>query len=78
MDGNGHNPTQKGPSSVLTLTITFDQVTGAVGVTGPLQNPLICMGMMEMAKQAIHDLAKEAAKQQRIIPANVMPMIKPA
>jgi hypothetical protein len=71
MDGNAQTP-----SAVLVLTITLDQATGAVQVNGPIQNPMVCMGMMEMAKQAIHDFAKEAAKGQRIVPASSMPLIR--
>ena len=72
-DNNGNGQT---PSTTLVLTITLDQLTGAVQVNGPIQNPLVCMGMMEMAKQAIHDFAKEAAKNQRIVPAASMPLIR--
>jgi hypothetical protein len=73
-EGNGNNP--QAPNTALVLTITLDQLTGAVQVNGPIQNPMICMGMMEMAKQAIHDFAKEQAKGQRIVPAAAMPMIR--
>jgi hypothetical protein len=72
-DGNGNAQTS---STVLTLAITFDQTTGQVGVNGPIQNPLLCMGMMEMAKNAIHKFADETAKGQRIVPATALPFIK--
>jgi hypothetical protein len=78
LEGNGHNPTVKGPSSTLTLTITYDQMSGAIGVNAPVQNLLLCYGMLEMARQTIQNFAEAQAKQQRIIPANVMPMIRPA
>jgi hypothetical protein len=74
MEGNGNNA--QTPSTVLTLTITFDQTTGQVGVNGPIQNPLLCMGMMEMAKHAIHKFKDESAKGQRIVPATAMPLIR--
>jgi len=64
------------PSTMLVLTITLDQTTGAVQVNGPIHNPMICMGMMEMAKNAIHDFAKEQAKGQRIVPASSLPLIR--
>jgi hypothetical protein len=63
------------PSSDLVLKITLNQSTGAVQVDGPIGNPLLCMGMLEMAKQAIHDFVK--ANAGRIVPAASMPMIKP-
>jgi hypothetical protein len=78
LDGNGHNPTQKGPSSVVTLTISFDQTSGAIGVNAPVQNIMLCYGMLEMARQTIQNFAAEAAKERRILPANVLPMMKPA
>jgi hypothetical protein len=74
MEGNGNNA--QAPSTTLVLTITLDQLTGAVQVNGPIQNPMICMGMMEMAKQAIHSFAAEQAKNQRILPVTAMPLIK--
>ena len=69
-DGNGQTP-----STVLTLTITLDQATGQVQVNGPIGNPLLCMGMIEMAKQAIQDYAKEQAKGMRIVPATALPFV---
>jgi hypothetical protein len=74
MDGNGNN--SQAPSTVLTLSITLDQATGQVGVNGPIQNPMICMGMLEMAKKAIHDFSTEQAKGARIVPAKSMPFIQ--
>lgn len=80
MDGNGHNPTLKGgtPSTTLRLEILFDQLTGQVAVNGPINNAMLCYGILESAKDAIRNYTQEQAKQQRIVPANVMPMIKPA
>jgi hypothetical protein len=74
LDGNGNNP--QAPSTTLVLTITFDQLTGAVQVTGPIQNPLICMGMMEMAKQCVHNFVAEQAKGNRIVPASGILLIR--
>lgn len=80
MSENGHNPTLKAAQSAatITLTIQFDQMTGAIGVNGPIQNPVICYGMLELARQAVQNYAQEQAKERRILPANVMPMVKPA
>jgi hypothetical protein len=72
MEGNGNNP----QNTTLVLTIALDQLTGAVQVSGPIQNSMVCMGMLEMAKQAIHDFVKEQAKGQRIVPAASMPLIR--
>lgn len=58
MEGNG-NPTRKdnaeAPSAVLQLVITLDQMTGAVNVTGPINNGMVAYGMLESAKDAIRD-----------------------
>ena len=78
MAPNGHNPTQIAPNAGVSLTIVFDPASGAVAVNGPINNPMFCYGLLEMARQAIQNYAAEAAKGQRIVPANVMPMIKPA
>jgi len=73
-DNNGSNG--QAPNATLVLTISLDQLTGAVQVNGPIQNPMICMGMLEMAKEAIHDFAAEQRKNQRILPVTAMPLIQ--
>lgn len=35
------------------LEILFDDKTGRVALAGPLNNKLLCYGMMELAKQAM-------------------------
>jgi hypothetical protein len=77
MDGNGHNPTQKAaPSPVVELKISFDQMTGAVRVDGPIQNPMFCYGILEMARQAIQNFAAEQAQGKKIVPANTLPFAR--
>lgn len=49
------------------LTITLDAMTGQVNVSGPINDRLLCFGMMELAKQAINDHAK--AQQSQILVA---------
>lgn len=71
MEGNGNTS-----STSLVLVVTFDQLTGNVQVTGPIQNVVICVGMLDMAKKAIQDFAAEQAKNSRIVPAASMPMIQ--
>lgn len=72
-NGNGNAQT---PSTTVVLTISLDQATGQVGVSGPIQNAFVCMGMLEMAKKAIHDFTTEQAKGQRIVPAKSLPFIQ--
>ena len=56
MSQNG-NPTTKTneqlPNTTLQLVISWDQVTGAINVTGPIGNTVIAFGMMEAAKDVI-------------------------
>ena len=59
----------------IQLIITMDD-SGSVGVNGPLQNPLLCYGLLEMAKVAIHDHTQQ---NQRIVqPANgvILPKVQ--
>jgi len=71
---NGHKP--QVPSTTLTLVIVFDQMTGAVNVNGPVENALVCYGMLEAAKDAVRYHAMERAKGQRILPATAVPFLK--
>lgn len=50
-----------------TLTITLDAATGQVQVAGPIDNKMICYGLLEMAKDAIRDYAAAQAKQGGLI-----------
>lgn len=54
------------PTVVLTITI---KENGAVGVTGPLENKLLCHGMLGMAAKAVNDFDAD----KRIQEAGVMP-----
>jgi len=73
MDGNGHKAPV--PSTTLVLTITFDQMTGQVNVTGPVENGLVCYGMLECAKDAIRNFAAQRT-QRAILPATALPFLK--
>jgi hypothetical protein len=75
MSENNGNPTTKdnAPSTSLTLTITWDQLTGACNVTGPIQNYVICCGMMEAAKDVVRKYIENAAKGVVIAQPSVDP-----
>lgn len=47
----------------ITLTITFDPASGAVNVSGPIQDRILCLGMLELAKEAMAAEAKRQASQ---------------
>ena len=40
------------------LIITFSPETGAIQVTGPVQDTLYCLGLLEAAKDAIKNISK--------------------
>jgi hypothetical protein len=73
-DGNGHKPQL--PSTVISLTILFDQTTGAVNVNGPVDNALMCYGLLESAKDAIRQHVMQKAMGQRIVPSSTLPFLK--
>lgn len=37
------------------LTIRYNDQTGDINLTGPIPNKILCYGMLEMAKNAVHD-----------------------
>lgn len=63
------------PNTTIVLTITFDQMTGAVNVQGPVENGLVCYGILEAAKDAIRNLAAQRA-QNMVLPATAMRFLK--
>lgn len=59
----------------ITFTVTVENTLtiemtpqGALKVNGPIENPLFALGLLEMAKQAIHQHNSNKA-MSRIIPA---------
>ena len=62
----GFPPSLFSEDRVITLTVTFDPATGQVQVTGPIQDKILCCGLLEMAKSTV--LKQEVS---RIIPALV-------
>lgn len=52
----------------IQLVITLDETTGAFNVGGPIDNKLICYGLLGMARDAIDERAKQ--EQRLIQPAN--------
>jgi hypothetical protein len=54
----------------LTLTITLEE-DNRVSVDGPLDNRILCYGLLKMAEEALYEYGKNS--QKRIQPAGVMP-----
>ena len=56
------------PIIELRIQLREDESGQNVSVTGPLQNKVLCYGMLEMAKDAIRQ-----AEMPRVIPAALVP-----
>lgn len=71
------NPTT--PTSGVRLTIELDTSTGMLHVDGPIDNQMLCYGLLEMAKDAVRNHAVQ--NQRRIQPVNgvlTLPKIQPS
>lgn len=42
----------------ITLVLTLDPLSGRIHISGPLDNRMLCYGMMEMAKDALRSAAE--------------------
>ncbi len=71
-NGNGN---AQAPSTQIAVMVTFDTVTGQVGLNAPINNEMVLLYMLEKAKDAVKSFIAEQAKGQRIVPATSMPMI---
>jgi len=52
---------------LMTLAITIDE-KGQIQVTGPIENKLLCYGLLEIAKDVVHEHC-ERISNQRVVPA---------
>lgn len=79
--GEPQNPTLNPPTTAVKLEIIYDLRNGAVGVNVPnelLNNVVLAYGLLEVARQTIGNFVAQKQKDQRIIPANVLPLVRPA
>lgn len=61
--GSGPQPVQ--------LVISLDPSTGAVGVIGPIDNLMLCLGLIELGKMTV--INHQQQKDNRITPVTIMP-----
>lgn len=40
---------------ITEMSITYNNITGAITVNGPLENKIFCIGLLETAKEAVKD-----------------------
>ncbi len=61
---------------VVELRIRYHQNTGQVEITGPLQNQLLALGLLELARVALLEqrLREGGADRQRVIPVTIKPV----
>ena len=52
------------PVAQITITLLDN---GQVSVNGPLQDKILCYGLMEIAKETVKTIADKAASEQRVI-----------
>ena len=53
---------------IITIAIMFNEQTGEMQVQGPVQNKVLCYGLLEMAR----DVVKEFKMGGIVVPSNVM------
>ena len=51
------------PQIIATMTITVDSL-GNVQCNGPIQNRMLCYGMLEIARDIVWDYAQQAANRK--------------
>lgn len=72
MKGNGGIPAQSDVKVMLAITMNH---AGQVNVTGPIEDAILCFGLMEFAKTIITQYNQRAQVEQRLA---VPPHLKPA
>lgn len=58
----------------IQITITLDE-NGAISVNGPLENPILCYGLLVMAKDAIANHVSMAQRRVQPAPASALSLI---
>jgi len=57
----------------IELKITLDD-TGQISLAGPLDNKLICYGLLELAKEAVQKIHDQAQRRVHLAPATAVPL----
>ena len=70
-----HNPTTKDgrDPNVLELRILWNQLSGEITVTGPINNTVVAFGMMEAAKDSIIKFVDKMKSSGGVIGATSLP-----
>lgn len=59
---------------MIEMRIEYDEQTGAVTLNGPLDNRLLCYGLLEMAKEIVS--SNKPKVQPRIVPGVALPPLR--
>lgn len=52
---------------MVELLISMDPQTGAVQLQGPLDNAVLCLGLLDMARDLVHERRKQAPERPRLV-----------
>jgi hypothetical protein len=56
------------------LVIELEPKSGEIGLQGPLENRLLCVGMLELAKSMVLQQQPKAPEEKpRVLPVSVIP-----
>lgn len=56
----------------LRFIIEMDQTTGQVQINGPIQNKMLCFGLLEIAKDAVREYARQHEGQIQPAPLGLV------
>lgn len=78
-NGKSEKPKKAEPARLI---IDYDLRTGAVSINGPVGDPVLCYGMLEAARFAVHQhnanaALREAMRRPSIVPAGALANLPP-
>ena len=57
--------TQQPEQQVIQILVEFNTTTGEISVNGPLDNRVLCYGILELAREAVHNRYQQQRKEQQ-------------
>lgn len=63
---------------IVELKISFNPATNEVAFSGPLENKLLCYGLLEMARDAVKSFGEKTVAQRGLQVVGAMPEIQAA
>ncbi len=59
-------PAVKSPSAIVAELVIKMDATGNVSLSGPIENRMICYGLLETARDMIHELSMKARDGKKV------------